>query len=265
MSDGVYELKWCKSAWSAEGRKECFRFTSVLVLTPLLALSPHLVTHPPPFPLSPPPTPVRAPNLLIVQLIFVMDQIKGGHKPYLPSFCWCLEASGNFPPWLNSTQCPISGPLYSIQLDKPLNSAVPSVPQACPLFAVCIYLFSLHGLHNIAGTQRPRRPSHALPGEVRVQKKPLNPELSTVLRHSVFPFVSSVTLGQCEIFLIELWQLSYWLWILYNLISHSPNHSSDPSLLFLLLLKYDWCLKPKGRNTSDNIQRRSRCCFQTDM
>ncbi|KAI9537100.1 BMP-2-inducible protein kinase [Dissostichus eleginoides] len=33
-------------------------------------------------------------------------------------------------------KCPVSGPLYSVQLDKPLNSGVPSASQACPLFAV---------------------------------------------------------------------------------------------------------------------------------
>lgn len=136
-----------------------------------LSVTPVLVAHPPPFPLSPPPTPARAPNLLFVQatvagsswnssqpsanLIFKIDfQIKGGYKPESPLFCWCLEASGNFPPWLNSSQSPISGLLYSVQLDKPLNSAVPSAPQLCPLFTVGFYLCSLHGLHNIAGTQK---------------------------------------------------------------------------------------------------------------
>ncbi len=50
------------------------------------------------------------------------------------------------------------------------------------------------------GHKRPRRPSHALPGEVRVQKKPLNPELSTVLRHSVLLSLAQFSLGQFEIF-----------------------------------------------------------------
>lgn len=59
-----------------------------------------------------------------------------------------------FPPCLNPLLCPVSGPLYSVQLDKALNSAVPSAPQFCPLFPVCIYLFSLHGLHNFQGTQK---------------------------------------------------------------------------------------------------------------
>lgn len=50
------------------------------------------------------------------------------------------------------------------------------------------------------GHKRPRRPSHALPGEVRVQKKTLNPELSTVLRHSVLLSLAQFSLGQLEIF-----------------------------------------------------------------
>lgn len=170
-------------------KNEHIGFTSVLILTPLLPLTlprflcqlvflfPLLVCYPcisgssTSFSFSPPPTPARAPNLLFVQatvagsswnssrppanLIFKIDfQIEGGYKPESPLFCWCLEASGNFPPWLNSSQSPISGLLYSVQLDKPLNSAVPSAPQLCPLFTVGFYLCSLHGLHNIAGTQK---------------------------------------------------------------------------------------------------------------
>lgn len=48
------------------------------------------------------------------------------------------------------------------------------LPQALPLFAICVYLLGLHGLHNILQRhKRPQRTSHALPGEVRVQKGPL--------------------------------------------------------------------------------------------
>ncbi len=181
----------CDVKLLCQQKNEQFGFTSLLFLTPLLPLTlprflcqlvflfpsllvyypPLLVAHPPPFPLSPPPTPARRPKLLFVHttvagsswnssrlcanLIFKIDlQIKGGCEPEPASFCWCLEARGYFPPWLNSSQSPISGLLYSVQLDKPLNSAVPSAPQPCPLFTVGLYLCSLHGLHNIAGTQK---------------------------------------------------------------------------------------------------------------
>lgn len=121
---------------------------------------------------------------------------------------------GKFPPWLNSPQCPISGPLYSVQLDKALNSAVSSAPQACPLFPVCIYLFSLHGLHNIARTQKTTEAQSRIARGSESAKKALNPELSTVLRHCV-AFISSVFLGQfCIIFSIISHGIFYFFMLL---------------------------------------------------
>ena len=76
------------------------------------------------------------------------------------------------------------------------------------------------------GHKRPRRPSHALPGEVRVQKKPLSPELSTVLRHSVLLSSAQFSLDSLKSFSLdplfglssssvsEFRQMSYWLDIL---------------------------------------------------
>lgn len=112
-------------------------------------------------------------------------QIRGGSQPGLPSFCWCSGASGKFPPWLNPPQCPISGLLFSVQLDKAVNSAVPSAPQARPLFPVCVYLFSLHGLHNVAGTQKTTEAQSRIARGSESAKKAFNPELSTALRHCV--------------------------------------------------------------------------------
>lgn len=91
-----------------------------------------------------------------------------------------------FPPCLNPLLCPVSGPLYSVQLDKALNSAVPSAPQFCPLFPVCIYLFSLHSLHNFEGTQKTTEAQSRIArgSESAKKKETLNPELSTALRHS---------------------------------------------------------------------------------
>lgn len=73
-----------------------------------------------------------------------------GKEPFSPRFCWCSESGGFFPTlvWI----LPVSGPLCCVQLDGPLNSAVPSAPEACPLSAA--YLLSLHSLRNIAGTQK---------------------------------------------------------------------------------------------------------------
>lgn len=129
-----------------------------------------------------------------------------------PRFCWCLEAGGNFPPLLNSPQCPISGSLYSVQLDKPLNSVVPSASQACPLFAV--YLFSLHGLHNIAGTQKTMEAQSRIARGSESAKKPLNPDLSTVLRRSgllalAFIFLSFIyLLNRCSYHYLLILQIS---------------------------------------------------------
>lgn len=57
-----------------------------------------------------------------------------------------------------------------------VGQAVPSVPQACPLFASICSAYTAY--ITLQGHKRPWRPSHASPGEVRLQKKPLNPELS---------------------------------------------------------------------------------------
>lgn len=172
-----------KKICSVSRRNKTSDFTSLLILTPLHPLTlPHFLCQ---LALLFPFLPVvrRPPFLLLIHLYILLIlllserqtssfrsiqtilkflqltwffwigfQITHCYEPGLPLFCWCLEAGGNFPAWLNPPQCPISGLLYSVQLDKPLNSVVPSAPQACPLFAV--YLFSLHGLHNIAGTQK---------------------------------------------------------------------------------------------------------------
>lgn len=143
-----------------------------------------------------------------------------------------LGGCGKFPPWMNSPQRPFSGPLHSVQLDKPLNSAFPSALQACPLFAVCIYLFSLHGLHNIAGTQKTTEAQSRIARGSESAKKPLNPELSTVLRHSMLlslaPFFSFqfkiVFSWSCTFALLALHLISYALVAL-------PASSSCLSLL----------------------------------
>lgn len=79
-----------------------------------------------------------------------------------------------FPARLNPPLCPVSGQLYSVQLDKALNSAVPSAPQSCPLFPICIFLSSLQGLRNIQGTQKPTESqSRIARGSESAEKGPL--------------------------------------------------------------------------------------------
>lgn len=125
------------------------------------------------------------------------SELRGGSEPgslsVRPMLC-------EFPPWLNpprlgrgwgwggvggiggaSLGCCSPSSWTRLRTVRSLQ-----LPQALPLFALCVYLLGLRGLHNILqGHKRPQRPSHALPGEVRVQKRAFNPESSTALRHAV--------------------------------------------------------------------------------
>lgn len=131
------------------------------------------------------------------------SEVMGGLEPGSPSV-WLML--GEFPPWLNP---PRRGPslgrcsLSSWTRLRTVRSL--QLPQALPLFAVCVYLLGLHGLHNILqGHKRPLRPSHALPGEVRVQKRPSNPVPWTGRRHGV-AFISPGCLYDRPALLLSRW------------------------------------------------------------
>lgn len=82
------------------------------------------------------------------------------------------SADDGFPAWLNSPQRPVSGSLYSVQLDKRLNGALPSAPQACPLFVV--HVSGPHSLRNLSWTQKTSEAqSRIARGSESGEKKPL--------------------------------------------------------------------------------------------